>query len=137
MPLLVGDISGLRYSNFIGGLEVRLRILDKMRLSAGYARDFFDSLYASYLVDDHLYVHYDHTLWRSLAVHANFDAYLRGYGTLVAPSALLYRAYRNGATTRRDALVSFSAEATFRPLTWLEVGASYSVLDDITDIGIL
>lgn len=137
MPMLVGDTTNVRYSNFVGGLEVRLRILDKMRLSAGYARDFFDSLFASYLVDDHLYVHYDHTLWRSLAVHADFDTYLRGYGTLVAPSVLYYRAYRNGATTRRDTLVSLTAAATFRPLTWLEVGASYSVLDDITDFGFI
>lgn len=136
-PQLVGDTADVRYSNFVGGLELRLRLLEKMRLSVGYARDFFDSLYATYFSDDHLYAHYDHTLWRSLAVHARFDTYLRSYGTLVSPSVLFYRAYRNGATTRKDVLIDFTAEATFRPLTWLEVGASYSVLDDITDFGFI
>lgn len=132
---LVGDISGIRYSSFVGGLEARLHLLSRMRLQVGYARDFFDSIYASYFVDDRLYVHYEHGLWRSLVVRAQFDTYFRQYGTLVIPSTFGYRAYKNGVTTRRDVLISLGAEASYRLLSFLEVGASYSVLDDETDFG--
>ena len=132
---LIGNLGGVSYSGFVGGLEARLHLLSRMRLSAGYARDFFDSIYASYFVDDRLYVHYEHGLWRSLLVRAQFDTYFRGYGPLVAPPTFGYRAYRNGVTTRSDVLVALTAEATYRPLTFLEVGASYSVLDNETDFG--
>jgi hypothetical protein len=106
-----------------------------MQLSAGWARDFFDSIYATWFRDDRLYIHYEHNLWRSLAVRGLFDVYLREYGTLVAPSTFGYDAYLHNQTHRSDVLVSFQAEAVFRPLSWLEVGASYSVLDDQTDFG--
>lgn len=132
---LVGNLGGVSYSGFVGGLEARLHLLPRMRLSAGYARDFFDSIYASYFVDDRLYIHYEHGLWRSLQVRAQFDTYFRQYGTLVAPPTFGYRAYRNGVTTRGDVLVALTAEATYRPLSFLEVGASYSVLDNETDFG--
>ncbi len=123
------------YNNFVGGLEARLRLIRGMRLTAGWARDFFDSLFATFFSDDHLYIHYEHNLWRSLSVRANFDTYLRSYGALAPPNDLLYRAYRNGISVRKDVLVGFGAEATYRPLSWLEVGVSYSVLNDATDFG--
>jgi hypothetical protein len=132
---LVGGTDGARYNNFVGGLEARLLLSTKLRLSAGWARDFFDSIYATYLRDDHLYLHYEQNLWRSLTVRSGLDVYLRQYGPLVPPQTLYYRAYKNGATSRSDVLVSFNAEATYRPLSWLETGISYSVLDDITDFG--
>lgn len=137
MPPLLGDLTAVRYSNFVGGLEARLRMFQRMRLNAGWAREFFDSIYATYFRDDRLYIHYEQGIWRSLTVRSQFETYLRQYGPLVRPEVFLYRAYRNGATTRSDVLVSFSAEASFRPLSFLEVGASYSVLDDITDFGFL
>lgn len=133
--LLVGNVAAASYSGFVGGLEARLHLLPRMRLSAGYARDFFDSIYATYFVDDRLYIHYEHGLWRSLLLRAQFDTYFRGYGTLVAPPTFGYRAYRNGVTTRGDVLIALTAEATYRPLAFLEVGASYSVLDNETDFG--
>jgi hypothetical protein len=137
MPPLLGDTSAVRYSNFVGGLEARLRLKQRMRLNVGWAREFFDSIYATYFRDDRLYAHYEHGIWRSLTVRSQLEAYFRQYGPLVRPEVFLYRAYRNGATSRRDTLVSFTAEASFRPLSFLEVGASYSVLDDITDFGFL
>jgi len=135
MAQLVGNLGATNYSGFVGGLEARLHLLSRMRLSAGYARDFFDSIYATFFVDDRVYVHYEHGLWRSLSARVNFDTYFRQYGTLVAPPTFGYRAYRNGVTTRGDVLISLSAEATFRPFSFLEVGASYSVLDNETDFG--
>jgi hypothetical protein len=134
-PLLVGDLKRASYSNFVGGAELRLLLIQRMHLLVGWSRDFFDSLFATYFVDDHLYVHYEHNLWRSLVARVNFDTYFRDYGTLVSPPTLSYRAYRNGATQRKDTLVGLGVEATYRPLAWLEAGVSYSVLDDITDFG--
>ena len=135
LPSLVGDLSRARYSNFIGGAEARLLLVPRMHLLVGWSRDFFDSLFATYFVDDHVYIHYEHNLWRGLYARANFDTYFRDYGTLASPSSMGYRAYRNGATQRKDSLVGLSVEATYRLLAWLEAGVSYSVLDDITDFG--
>ena len=134
-PPLIGDLSRTRYSNFIGGAEARLLFQKRMHLAVGWSRDFFDSLFATYFVDDHVYVHYEHTLWRSLVARVNFDTYFREYGALANPTSLAYSLYRNGATQRKDALVGLSVEATYRLLSWLEAGVSYSVLDDITDFG--
>ncbi len=134
-PTLIGDLGAVRYSNFVGGLEARLRLLSRMRLLAGWARDFFDSIYATYFRDDRLYVHYEHGLWRSLTVRGLFDVYIREYGPLVKASTFGYDAYLRNATHRSDVLLSFGAEAAFRPFSFLEVGASYSVLDDETDFG--
>ena len=39
------------------------------------------------------------------------------------------------ATSRSDVLVSLNAEASYRPLSWLSAGISYSLLADITDFG--
>ena len=132
---LVGDLSRVSYSNFVGGAEARLLLVKRMRLLLGWSRDFFDSLFATYFVDDHLYIHYEHNLWRSLVARVNFDTYFRDYGALVSPSTLSYRAYRNGQTQRKDTLLGLSVEATYRPLAWLEAGVSYSLLDDLTDFG--
>lgn len=134
-PQLIGDLSRVRYNNFVGGAEVRLLLIQRMRLFLGYSRDFFDSLFATYFVDDHLYVHYEHNIWRSLIARVQFDTYFRDYGTLVSPPTLSYRAYRNGQTQRKDTLIGLNVEATYRPLSWLEAGVSYSVLDDLTDFG--
>lgn len=134
-PQLVGDLSRVRYNNFVGGAEVRLLLIQRMRLLLGWSRDFFDSLFATYFVDDRLYLHYEHNLWRSLIARVNFDTYFRDYGALVSPPTLSYRAYRNGQTQRKDTLIELSVEATYHPLSWLEAGVSYSVLDDITDFG--
>jgi hypothetical protein len=108
-----------------------------MRLNLGWARDFFDSIYATYFRDDRLYIHYEQPIWRSLTLRSQFDTYLRQYGALVIPETFEYLAYRNGATTRNDVLISFDAEASFRPLSFLEVGVSYTVLDDITNFGFI
>jgi len=134
-PQLVGDLSAYRYNNFVGGLEARLLLVPRMNLRLGWARDFFDSIYATYLRDDRLYISYEHNPWRSLWLTAGFETYLRAYGPLVAPSTLYYRAYKNGATSRSDVLVSLNAEASYRPLSWLQAGISYSLLADITDFG--
>lgn len=131
----IQSASDLRTSTFIGGLEGRLRMFQRVRLSAGWARDFFDSLFASYFVDDRLYIHYEHGLWRSLVVKAQFETYIRQYGGLVRPSSLGYLAYQNGATTRSDVLVAFQAGATYQLLRFLQLGVNYSVLGDITNFG--
>lgn len=122
-----------RYSNFVGGLEARLHRIQRMKLAVGWARDFFDSIYATYYKDDRIYANYEHNVWRSLSLRAQLEFYVRSYGALYDPTTLQFMAVRNGKTTRDDLLVTFGVEATYRPLTWLEVGASYTVLNDSTD----
>lgn len=125
----------VRASDFVGGLEARLLLVRQMKLSAGWARDFYDSIYATYFRDDHVYVHYEHTPWRTLTLGAQLDGYFRDYGALRPPTELGYTRYRNNATARRDVLTGFSIEATYRPLSWLMAGVSYGVLEDRTDFG--
>ena len=122
-------------SDFVGGLEARLLLVKQMKLRAGWARDFFDSLYASYFRDDHLYVHYEHNPWRTLFLSAQFDVYLRDYGALRRPTDIGFSRYRGNATSRSDTLIGFGVEGTYRPLSWLQAGVSYNVLDDRTPFG--
>ncbi|MFO0574012.1 MAG: hypothetical protein U1A78_08445 [Polyangia bacterium] len=122
-------------SEFVGGIEARLLLVRQMQLRAGWARDFFDSIYASFFRDDHLYVHYQHTPWRTLTLGAQLDVYLRDYGALSPATTLGYSRYARNATARSDTLIGFGAEATYRPLAWLMAGVSYNVLDDRTALG--
>lgn len=132
---LVGNLADARYSDFVGGLEARLLLLANMKLRLGWARDFFDSIYATYLRDDRIYLAYEHNPWRSLELAASFETYLRVYGPLVPPATLYYRAYKNGAQSRADVLFALNVEARYRPLSWLSAGISYSLLADKTDFG--
>lgn len=122
-------------SDFVGGIEARLLLSRQMQLRAGWARDFFDSLYASFFRDDHLYAHYQHSPWRTLTLGAQLDVYLRDYGALAPATTLGYSRYRGNATSRSDVLIGFGVEATYRPLAWLMAGVSYNVLDDRTAFG--
>lgn len=120
------------YSNFIGGGEIRLHPSQHLRLGAGWTRDFFDSIYATFFKDDRFYGYYEHTPWKSLSLRARLDFYLRGYGALYDPTTLQYGVSSAGSTQRDDFLITFAAELTYRPLAWVEAGASYSLLYDRT-----
>lgn len=132
---LVGDKADARYNNFVGGIEARLLFVERMKLRLGWARDFFDSIYATYLKDDRLYLAYEHNPWKALQLTASFETYFRTYGPLVAPSTLYYRAYKNGAQNRSDILLSLGVQADYRFLSWLSAGVSYNLLADLTDFG--
>ena len=142
-PGLVG--TNVNYNNFVAGAELRLRLLAQLRLSVGWARDFYDSIFATYLSDDRLYLHYDHYLWRGLVAHLRFDTYFRQYGALVPASSLGYTGYAIGNTTctagaacnRSDVILNLGAELNYRVLSWMELGVSYSLLDDITEFRFL
>jgi hypothetical protein len=121
------------YSNFIGGVEAQLYLGQRMKLAAGWARDFFDSIYATYYKDDRLYAYYEHNPWRSLSLRTQLALYLRSYGPLYDPTFLDYQAVSTGSTDRDDLFIAFAAEVAYRPLSWFELGARYSVLYDGTD----
>lgn len=120
------------FQSVIGGAEVRLHPLSSLNLLLGWSRDFFDSIYATYYKDDRFYFSYLHSPWRSLSLRAQLDLYLRGYGALYDPAQLQYGAQEVTSTQRDDFLITVAAELAYRPLRFLEIGASYSVLYDQT-----
>lgn len=139
--VMLANNYGINFNNFIGGAELRLRIHSKLRLALGWARDFFDSIYATYYKDDRLYLHYDHYIWRGLSAQIHFDTYFRQYGALVQPNFLNYAGYQGsanciegkGANQRCDTILNLTAELNYRALSWMLLGVSYSLLYDLTD----
>lgn len=129
------------YNNFLAGAELRLRLAAPMRLALGWARDFADSIFATYVADDRVYLNYDHNLYRGLNAHIRFDTYFRKYGALVEPAKLGLSSYNNGKGVctatgpcdRNDIILNLTAELTYRPASFVELGVSYSLLNDITD----
>ncbi|MCS6912403.1 MAG: hypothetical protein RMK29_07770 [Myxococcales bacterium] len=133
------------YNNFVGGAELRLRLLAQMRLALGWARDFYDSIFATYLADDRLYLNYEHYIWRGLAAQLRFETYFRQYGALAPWRSLGFQGYRVGnvecndlmpgpcTLSRSDIILNLAAELKYRVRSWMELGVSYSLLNDITD----
>lgn len=119
------------YNSFIAGAEVRLRLAAKMRLNLGWARDIADTIFATYLADDRVYLHYDHFIWRGLAAHLRLDNYFRNYGGLADPTQLGYTGY--SSDVRNDIVLNYSGELSYRALSWLEVGVNYNLIYDKTD----
>lgn len=127
--------TGPSYSNFIGGAELRFMLPYRSIISLVYNRDFYDSLFANYFVDDHLGIIYEQPLLRRLAARVEGAVIFRHYDGLTDPATVGQVGY--SSTTRDDIIYSARAELTYRALDWLAFSANYNLLSDQTDFAFI
>jgi len=129
--------SGLSFNSVIANLEARFFLPHAARVTLGYDRDFFDSLFSTWYSDDRVYVAFDQPLIHRLTAHLDGGVRFRHYQGLRTPGDFGYSNYvRNGvagASDRDDLIWDVHAELTVRATSWLGFAASYNVVGDDTD----
>ena len=129
------SLRSARFSSAISHEELRFLLPLGIHISVGHRRDFFDSLFASYFVDDSIYVGYQQPFLHLLRFYAEGAVRFRRYEGLVDPMLLGYIGY--SSTHRSDLLFDAHAGLSVQARRWLAVGASYNLLGDRTDFGFM
>ena len=121
------------FNSALANAELRFFLPRGSRLSLGYDRDFFDSLFANFYVDDKLYLAFDQPLIYRLVAHIDGGVRFRHYEGLVDPSLINYVSYSPNNDTRDDLVYDAHAELNVQALSWLSCGVSYNLIADHTD----
>jgi hypothetical protein len=139
--------NGISYNSVIGSAEARFLLPHSARISLGYDRDFFDSIFAHYYRDDRVYVAFEQPIVGRLWAHLDGSVRFRRYEGLIDPSILCGASeFAHSQTTsncsysdpvRTDTVYEAHAELNTRVLDWLALGVSYSLLGDESDFAIL
>jgi hypothetical protein len=120
----------------IANAEVRFTIPSRAtRFTLGYTRDFFDTIFAAWFVDDRLFVAFDQPLAYRLIAHLDGGVRFRSYGGLQDPAVLGAAGYCS--SERNDLLYDAHAELRVRATNWLELAASYNLIGNHTDFCLL
>jgi hypothetical protein len=123
------------YNNVIGSADLRFMLPLAARITLGYDRDFYDSLFANYYSDDHVMLAYDMPFIGRFAGHIDGGVRFRHYASLVAPTVLGAMSYNS--PTRDDLVYEVHAEVTMRALDWLAFAVSYGLVADHTDFALI
>ena len=127
--------TGPSYNNFVGGAEVRFILPYRQTISLIYDRDFYDTLFANYFVDDHVGLNYILPLTDRIAARLEGGIRFRHYDGL-APAAT-FNAVGYSSTTRDDTIYTLRAEVTVRATKWLAFSANYNLIADPTTFAFL
>ena len=122
---------GVSFSSVIANAEARFFLPRGARLTLGYDRDFFDSLFANFYVDDRIFVSFDHPVVYRLTAHLDGGVRFRHYEGLVDPTTVQYASY--SSPDRNDIVYDLHAELNVRATNWLSCGVSYNLVADRTD----
>lgn len=128
--------TGPSYNNFVGGAELRFMLPYKEIISLIYDRDFYDSLFANFFVDDHVGLVFEQPFTARLAARLEGGVRFRHYEGLVPPMLVGYDMY-SSPNTRDDIVYLLRAELTVRATDWLAFTASYNLLADQTDFAFI
>jgi hypothetical protein len=119
------------FQSVIGSAELRFRLPTQATATVAWDRDFYDSLFADFYVDDHLFVAFEQPLiWRIIA-KLQAGLRFRHYGGLVPPALVAQAGY--SSTVRDDRVWDARAEINIKATDWLQVGANYQLIADQTD----
>lgn len=116
---------GPDYDNFLGKLELRFHVTPTARISLGYSRDFFDSVFSDYYTRDRVTLSYDHLIAGRvmLALSAGFS-YL-DYAQFTDPTG-------SGTTDRADPMLDGMLFVEYRIRDWLAINATVRYLGNLT-----
>jgi hypothetical protein len=139
------NYKGAQYNMVIGSAEVRLFMPLNMRLTLGWDRDFYDSVFANYYVDDHLFIAFNLPVVKRVAMLIDGGVRFRHYDGLIDSCILLPAPMQNGmptgpcgtytSSTRNDQVYEAHVELSYRLSAWLALSASYNLLADRTNFG--
>jgi hypothetical protein len=127
--------TGPSYTNVIGSAEVFAVLPEEARAALGYERDFHDSLFANFFVDDHVFVSYERPLLRLLSARAGAGVRFRHYEGLIDPSIVGATGY--SSAQRDDRIYEFHGDLDYRLKAWLAGGLTYNLMADDTDFRFL
>jgi hypothetical protein len=128
-------LRGPRFSSVIANADVRFFLPSGARIDVGYDRDFFDSLFADFYVDDRLFVAFEQPFVRWVTARLDGGVRFRHYEGLIDPALIHALGYSSSA--RDDRVYDLRAELSLRPRAWLALTASYNFVADQTDFQIL
>jgi|GEM_PF-4675976 len=123
---------GPSFSSAVAQVEARFYLPFGSKLSVGYDRDFYDTLFANYYVDDRIYVTFEQPLARRLLARLDAGVRFREFVGLTDPTLLGQVSYSD-PNGRKDVVYEVGAELAVRAASWLEVGAAYNLRGDHTD----
>jgi hypothetical protein len=123
------------FNSVIAKAEARFHLPRGSQIAIGYDRDFFDSLFANFFVDDRLYLTFEQPLIYRITAHVDGGVRFRHYEGLVDPAVVGYAGY--SSPTRDDLVYDAHAELNIRATKWLSCGVSYNLLADHTDFAFL
>jgi hypothetical protein len=121
---------GASYNNVIANAELRFLLPYAAKVTLSYDRDFYDSMFARFYVDDHIFVTFDQPLIKHISAHVDGGVRFRHYGTLVTPTIIGAATYN--LTARNDRVYDAHVEFIYRPLAWFEAAVSYNLIADDT-----
>jgi hypothetical protein len=121
------------FSSVLAKVELRFFLPYAMRISLGYDRDFYSSLFASYYVDEHLYAAFELPVFRRVLARAEGGVRFRKYYGIVRSPDL--GTDTGGPNTRDDLVYEAHAQLGYRAKAWCEVGVSYNLVADSTSFG--
>ena len=127
---------GPSFNSAVAQVEARFYLPLGSKIFVGYDRDFFDTLFANYYVDDHLYVRFEQPLVRRLLARLDAGVRFREFAGLTDPTFLGQGSYSD-PNGRKDFVYEVGAELAVRAASWLEVGAAYNLRGDRTDFAFI
>jgi hypothetical protein len=130
------NLTGASYSNVIASADIRFLLPRRTKITLAYDRGFYDSVFANYYSDDHIWLGFDMPLVSRVSAHLDGGVRFRHYEGLVDASLVGASGY-NPATTRDDIVYDARAEIGFRLTDWLSAGANYNLVGDSTDFTFL
>jgi hypothetical protein len=117
------------FNNAIAHLETRFFLPKGSRLTVGYDRDFFDSIFANFYTDDVGFITFDQPLVYRLMAHLDAGVRYRQYQGLGPPAD--YKAteygFPQGIRHREDTIYDFRAELSVKATDWLLFAVSYNM----------
>jgi hypothetical protein len=132
------NANGPSYNMFIGGADVRFFLPYRSQLSVVYDRDFYDSMFANYFVDDHVGLLFHQPLLTWLSADFEGGVRFRHYDGLTTAPVVINALnlsptmpYTTG-TTRDDLIYTVRAEVMFRATKWLAFAVNYNLIGDPT-----
>jgi hypothetical protein len=127
---------GPSFNSALAKVEARFFLPHGARIVAAYDRDFADSVFANFYVDDHLFLVFEQPIVRRVSAHLDGGVRFRHYEGLADPNLLSMNAVPGAMVsynmaTRDDRIYDARAELAVKCTDWLQVAVNYNLqLDD-------
>jgi hypothetical protein len=128
-------LRGPSFNSVLAEAELRFFLPANMRITLGYDRDFYDTLFADYYVDDKLFLDYEVPFVKRVTARVGGDVRFRDYEGLINPALINVAGF--SSTNRKDIVASVRAEIAIRCTQWLEVAGNYNLAVDHTDFNFI
>lgn len=122
--------TGPSYGGPLATAAVQVTVPWEGTLEARYERDFFDSLFANYYVDDHFALVYAQPFEHEFVARVAGGVRLRHYRGLLDPAVIQVVGY--SSPERDDRIFDANVEVAYRAKPWFNLALTYNMQADAT-----